>query len=216
MGTVLVQLGIAGVAVFALWMLAVPDFDDGPRSRANENAAIATLRNIYTAERQFIALSAVDRDGDGKGEAGWFAELAGAVPLRQAAAATDAAAKLAPALLSAAFAKVERGRVRRSGYYFQLHLPTDDGKLVSQGEAGVDASEHAFRVYAWPDGSDGNCRRAFYLDVGGTVWACANEDRRYVGNSHPVPADAAVPEVEESDEAESRVGHDGQTWVQVH
>lgn len=214
MGTVLVQLGVAGVAVFALWMLAVPDFDNGMRPQANESAAIATLHQIRLAERQFLKARALDQDGDGQGEAGFVGELTGAVPLRGGDKA------LAKPLLSPTL-RVVQGRVHRSGYWFELYLPGEGGTWVVEGnqaQIDVDASEHGFAVCAWPDGAEVHSRRAFFLDGDGVVWASANADERYVGTGCPMPVDAALPSSvagRAGRSGDQRVGRDGQSWTRV-
>src|SRR5262245_37277053 len=49
------------------------------RISANEASAVATLRNLVSAEAQFQAASVTDEDQDGTGEYGGMLELAGAV-----------------------------------------------------------------------------------------------------------------------------------------
>lgn len=174
-----------------LWFLVVPDFGRGGcRLNANESAAIATLNNLRSGQAQFREAAAIDRDDDGRGEYGWFQELAGAAPLR----GRDGA-HLSTPVLSQAFGKLVDGRVVRSGYCFQLWLPALGGGWVAEGGPGeVDrnAAETEFRCGAWP-ASPTSGRRAFLTDAGGSVWACSNSDHRYCGKDQPMPASTAVP-----------------------
>lgn len=210
----LVRLAAVVTAMICLWMLAVPDFDAGPRPQANENAAIATLQSIHTAQRRFVDARAIDRDGDGKGEAGFFGELAAAAPVR-------GGERLGKPMLPSVFGQLKQGRAHRSGYWFELYLPVGDGSWVVEGlatEPDADASERDWAVCAWPDGSDDHDRRAFLLDGQGRVWACGNGDRRYLGTGCPLPVDAGMPSSAAGRSGSSerqRVGRDGQQWVRV-
>jgi hypothetical protein len=207
---------VFATAAFAIWSTAVPNLLCGPRN-ADECAAIATLKNLRSAQQQFLAQKAIDRDGDGRGEAGFFDELNGSQPLR--APDGTGGRRLQPAVLSQAFAVVEAGRVHRSGYWFQLFLPTSDGRWVGSreqaGDVGTDASETAFCIYAWPDG-EGNRRRACFTDANGDTLACANRDWRYCGLDRPVPVDAALPSSAVVECGPGvRIGRDGQAWLVV-
>src|SRR5271156_6296394 len=94
------------------------------RISANEAAAISTLRSVSTGQSQIKSSSVIDTDSDGSGEYGYFAEMAGVVPMRidggGAPAAGGAPDLLKPTVLSAAFGKVSGGIVSRSGYDFQM------------------------------------------------------------------------------------------------
>jgi hypothetical protein len=211
----LLRLAIGLACVLVVWEMSVPDFDRGARPRANESAAITTLRNIAAAEQQFRSQHAIDLDGDGRGEAGFLGELAGVRPLR--APAGVSASALATPLLSAAFGVLEHGRVHRSGYFFMLYLPTADGCWLREGRSGAvdaDACEQRYLVYAWPDGTDAGSRRSFLLD-GADIWASRSDDSRYAGTAAAVPVDAALPASEAGTAAAAgvRIGRDGRPWV---
>lgn len=178
---------VLGLAL--LWFLLVPRFPSGCRLNANESAAIATLKNIHSAQSQFRAAAWIDRDRDGLGEFGWFRELAAAAPLR------GTGSPLAAPLLSRTFGQLTDGRVMRSGYCFQLWLPAHRGGWLAEGGSGAidaDAAEENFHCGAWPL-SEASARRAFFTDATGTVWACSNRDRRYCGTGRPLPGRALVP-----------------------
>lgn len=176
-----------------LWLLLVPSFGRcGCRLNANESAAIATLKNIHSGQTQFRDHKAIDTDGDGKGEFGWFAELSGGTPLR----GNCDHQPLAIPVLSTAFSRVVAGQVERSGYHFQMWLPGPEGTWRHEGETGpVDATAaaSAYRCAAWPN--EGKGRRAFFVDEQGTVYACSNRFAIYQGAERPLPMSAMLPPV---------------------
>lgn len=209
---VLVQIGVGAVALYAMAMLGLPDCDCRTRPRSNEVAAITTLRLIHAAEGQFMTRVAVDRDGDGVGEAGTLAELAGAGPLRATAGATEARPPTRPPL-SREFGKPIAGPVHRGGYFFALYLPGGNGGWKTDGdEADIEASEHGFCICAWPDEGAAISLRAFFLDADGTLWSYANQDRRYRGPGQPLSATDAEP-VLPVESPDSRIGRDGLNWI---
>jgi hypothetical protein len=159
------------------------------RIAANENAAIATLRHLASAQAQFEVLALVDADGDGIGEYGFAGELCGARPVR------GSGQRMEPPVLSQAMAPSDdgqgRGVVVRSGYAFQVWL----GRSQGRGVVGVaepmgrqasalgptaDAAEVLWCCYAWPldPGTTGN--RSFFINQEGDVLVLS-EAGRYGG-----------------------------------
>jgi hypothetical protein len=116
------------------------------RFNANETAAVATLRNIASAQKQFREV-VPDRYGT-------FGELSADAPIR----GTDRL--LSPPLLSGAFrGALSDGTVRRSGYRFRIDL--EDG---------------GWRCFAWPDPRREGSRRTFLIDgSAGVVLATVDE-----------------------------------------
>lgn len=93
----------------------------------NETAALATLRNLCSAQQQFRERGLADADADGKGEYGLFGELSGACFVRGTERPLD------PPVLSASFRVVdEQGVVHRSGYCFRIFLPGREGGWVTE------------------------------------------------------------------------------------
>lgn len=159
------------------------------RSRSNEWAAIATLRNIASAQAQFQSTARADENMNGIGEYGSFAELSGAVGVREGA-------KLNPPVLSSAFKIVKQGRVKRSGYYYRIYLVRPNGRAISENDDGgflareVDPnySERTWCCYAWPVDRGVTGERTFFVNQEGDV--LANKDQKYGGEEEPT-ADAA-------------------------
>ena len=79
---ILIALAMGGTLVADRASHAGPSDMLKARIQANEFAAIASLRNICSAQAQFQACAASDEDNDGTGEYGCFAELSAARPVR--------------------------------------------------------------------------------------------------------------------------------------
>jgi hypothetical protein len=185
---------------------------------SNESAAIASLRILAEAQAEFQSLAKADLDGDGRGEAGSFAELSGAVPVR----GRIDVGTLEPSLLSGAFRRTnEWGFVSRTGYFFVLLLPGKEGDwifadLADYADIDTDRAEKRWCAYAWPVNYGNSGSRTFFVDETGRITAAEDED--YSGLSPPMPTAAfraghgrdadLVPAWEES-------GSDGNVWTRI-
>lgn len=179
--------------------------DPGDLCGANETAAIATLRNLVSAEGMFQGRPNVDLDGDGIGEFGTFREMTGSVPLRAPPGTPPRV--LAPPMLSASLAGVTtEGWVAKSGYAFALFLPRKGGGWVREtgevraGPAGTetgcrggsgaapggtgvsaegivdpDRAEREWVAIAWPRMVGRGSRRVFLVTASGNVLQAANQ-----------------------------------------
>src|SRR5688500_16015094 len=94
-GFTLIELMIVIAIIAIIAAIAIPNLL-AARLSANETAAIATLRNIVSAQAQFQQSAKADVDQDGTGEYGGFVELSGAAQGRMAAI-------LVPPVLSGSF-----------------------------------------------------------------------------------------------------------------
>ena len=165
-------------------------FHGSCRTHANETAAIATLRNLTSAEEQFRATALADTDGDGEGEYGSFRELSAASFVR----GDPKRGRLAPPVMSGAFKSPDaKGVVTRSAYRFAIFLPARDGGWVVADRAGFDtvdpeAAETKWRAYAWPKKYGPGESRTFFADADGRI--LATDDPTYEG-TFPLLADAA-------------------------
>ena len=213
-GFTLIELMIV-IAIIAA--IAIPNLL-AARLSANETAAIATLRNIISAQAQFQQSAKADEDNDGTGEYGGFIELSGAAAGRMAAV-------LVPPVLSGAFRVLNaNGEVSRSGYFFRVFIPDNAGAPIAEPQAGFtvgggldpDLSETTWCAYAWPVNYNQSGNRTFFTNQGGDL--VATESSSYSGTGSGPGGDAAFKAAGAITGvvAIAAVGADGNTWKQVN
>jgi prepilin-type N-terminal cleavage/methylation domain-containing protein len=235
-GFTLIELMIVVSIIAIVSSLAVPKLL-AARVSADEAAAISTLRSISSAQGQIKSSGAIDTDGDGNGEYGYFAELSGTVAMRVATAAGPGAGgvhdKLAPAMLSAAFGTLNNSLVSRSGYDFQMWLPgatmggltpgiAEDagGGKIAAPFPDPDNGEVFWCCYAWPMQTNGAGNRAFCVNQEGELLQCLNR------NPTPYSGTAKTPAFDEAYKTLGDLasgfrigapagGHDNTIWVPV-
>jgi len=131
------------IVIAIIAAIAIPNLL-AARLSANETAAIATPRDIISAEAQFQQSAKTDTDNDGTGEYGGFLEMSGGGVGRLGSV-------LSPPVLSGAFRVLNvAGEVSRSGYFFRPYLPDAGGDVVAtekntySGTTAGPASDAAF------------------------------------------------------------------------
>lgn len=201
-GFTLIELMIVVAIIAIIASIAIPKLMSA-RISANENAAVATLRSIASAQAQIESACAVDTDADGGGEFAFFGELAGVAPLRVYDVATDGPIignnpddRLDPPILPTAFGDILAdgggdGIVERSGYYFKMFLPDAtpggggatpgfaESGVVGVGGAGAnipdaDNCEILWACYAWPVDAGKTGNRCFFINQEGDLLQTLN------------------------------------------
>jgi len=189
------------------------------RMVANESAAIATLKNISSAQSQCQASGVIDANKNGRGEYGMFGELSGRHVVR------GGKRTITPPVLSAAFGNVRDGIVARSGYCFRVFLPGKDGAAIPENVNGgakgaaIDPgnAEAQWCCYAWPAEAGKSGQRTFFINQAGDVLAAGNGKKMYSGAKKAPDATAAYTGTEglAAGVAANRAGSDKQVWKVV-
>jgi len=217
-GFTLIELMIVIAIIAIIAAIAIPNLL-AARLSANETAAIATLRNIISAEAQFQQGAKADTDADGTGEYGGFLEMSGGGIGRMTAV-------LSPPVLSGAFRVLNPGgEVSRSGYFFRLYLPGAAGVGVGEPQTGFtsallnsDLAETTWCAYAWPVNFGQSGNRTFFTNQGGDL--VATEKSSYSGTAAGPAPDAAFKPADAGkivgSMAIGTAGVDGSVWKQVN
>jgi prepilin-type N-terminal cleavage/methylation domain-containing protein len=190
-GFTLIELMVVVAVILIISSLAIPMMM-GAKLSANETAAMGVMRALSTSQALLTATPQIDTDGDGAGEYGYFAEMAGSIPARVTAGGLPAAGaagvdELVPSALLSALGQVKNGEVIRSGYVFQVWLPAASvagavagipedpgGGKVAAPFPDSDNCETMWCAYGWPfqRGSTGNV--AFFVNQTGAIMQTAN------------------------------------------
>ncbi|GAB4159953.1 MAG: hypothetical protein Fur0037_26980 [Planctomycetota bacterium] len=226
-GFTLIELMIVVAIIAIIASIAIPNLL-AARLNANESAAIATLKNISSAQSQCQASGIIDANNNGAGEYGFFGELSGATPVRNDESGGVGTTVITPPVLSNAFGNVSGSVVVRSGYIFQMYLPTTTGAGVTEAATGgssgvsVDASkaEVMWCCYAWPSAVGNSGKRAFFVNQGGDVLATKNDVTVYNGTGAAPAYTAAFLSTTsgflDNRVAANSVGLDGNRWTVVN
>jgi prepilin-type N-terminal cleavage/methylation domain-containing protein len=227
-GFTLIELMIVVSIIAALATIAAPNLLSA-RLNANETAAVATLRNVSSAQAQFQASARCDVDNDGAGEFGLFREMSGGYGVRITAAAGVIGRVMDPPVLSGAFRALNAGgEASRSGYFFHMVLPGTGGIGVTETATGtlgdvLDTTlcETTWCCYAWPSSYSKTGNRSFFVSQAGDIVGV--DDSAYSGAGKIVAANAGAafkaggPATNVTGQvAVGTRGRDGNVWKQIN
>jgi prepilin-type N-terminal cleavage/methylation domain-containing protein len=229
-GFTLIELMIVVAIIAIIAAIAIPGLLRA-RIASNETACVGTLRTLSTSQAQFQGAAIVDQDGDGTGEFGWLQELSGTTGYRDAAGAITAT-PTSPAFITSVLGTTAAGNAGiagKSGYSFQMWLPTDAGAALGENVGpptftlpdDANPQEVRFACYGWPSSIGNSGNRAFVVSQQGEVFATANKDFQDYNGTVTIPPPGAafvVSGIEIAANLEGQLvagtpGDDGQLWL---
>ncbi len=236
-GFTIIELLIVVTVISIIAIMAIPKYQSSKLS-ANELSAIATLKALQQAQHQVQSSGSIDTDSDGAAEFAYMAELTGAMPLRVSVGGVPAAGavganELNPPALTATLGQVQNSLVVKSGYMFQVYLPStpaagavpaipedpNGGKVIAPFPD-ANGCEVYWCAYAWPIAARKTGTPVFFVNQEGEIFESPNRGAgAYQGLAGAPAFDAAftLPGSMASPVAGlvGGIANDGNIWVPV-
>ncbi|MHC4923591.1 MAG: prepilin-type N-terminal cleavage/methylation domain-containing protein [Planctomycetota bacterium] len=197
-GFTLIELMIVIAIIAIIAAIAIPNLLAAKLS-SNETAAIATLRNLTSAQAQIQASGKIDCDNDGIGEYGTFPEMTGTANVRTGSTGSVfTGTPVSPAILSPSLSNVNaNGFVTKAGYAFVIYIPggaaaTDSNDFTTVNNTPaftggahvhVDTSETTWCAYAQPVAYGNSGNRRFFVNQSGDVMQSSNDTQKGQGST---------------------------------
>jgi prepilin-type N-terminal cleavage/methylation domain-containing protein len=225
----LIELMIVVAIIAIIAAIAIPSLISS-RIASYETSAQGTLRSLAAAETTFVTRNIVDQNGNGSGEYGFLQELTGYVIPRGKNALLPTGEGI-----SAALGKTDAtGVSSKSGYCFQVWLPTAVGPAETEGAGSVPAAsavdapaqETRWACYSWPVQHGSTGYRCFVVNQQAEVYQAPNDDgsgKALYSAPAKAPAAAAALDPASVDAANldgnfprsGTAATDGQQWAQA-
>ncbi|MBI4615868.1 MAG: hypothetical protein HY720_19780 [Planctomycetes bacterium] len=188
------------VAVVATMTAIGWTFRKKPWISSNEVSAVGRLRAHAAAQEDFKSSAKGDADGDRIGEYGFFADLGGAWE-----------------------EGLERGILKRSGYFTRIFLPgatapplREHSTLPARGPDCANNQEVRWIAYAWPESEGWTGRRCFAINQEGMIYQAPNAPP-YDGEDGPCSGNEAYADpsgnLDGSIVSSGDPSSDGQVWT---
>ncbi|MCC6405835.1 MAG: prepilin-type N-terminal cleavage/methylation domain-containing protein [Planctomycetes bacterium] len=208
-GFTIIEILVVTAIIAIIAAMAIPKLQSA-RVAADESAAIGTLRSIYAAQIQIQASRLIDTNGDGMPEYGYLGEMTGGIPARVTGAGNVPVAgavgvdELDPSVLVSGLGAVQQSVVTRSGYIFQVFLPSatvagavgaiaedvTGGKAAAPFPDPINGSLY-WCAYAWPTQRGKTGVHAFFVNQDGQVMKTRGTVAAYEALTAPPAFDAA-------------------------
>jgi len=229
-GFTLLELMVVLVIIAIIAAIAIPNLL-ASKSNANETAAIATLKTLFTGQNQLRASGVIDANKNGTGEYGYFTELSGRRPVRTGVPpdVLESTDRVSPPTMSPAFGQLHQvgpyGYVQRSGYFFVVSLPRGVGNFAPEPyyttpywQVNPTLAEGYWMCHAWPAAYHSTGRRIFFIDQTGVVLQAQNEQTKYSGTKNLIALPGVLlpgKTLMTDTVAVNTLGNDGNRWTIV-